>query len=529
MATPTYLYLPLQDEGSTRVLLLEPATEHNARLVASLQHVRIAQDHGVSKETHYPGDVPHSNRFPYDAISYAWGDEPSTAALEVYGNSEPALIAIKPNVDIMLRYLRSTSRQRCLWIDALCTNQSDLKEKADQVKFMGEIYGQAKGVVIWPGPPSSSRPGFDRFFEDLRRWTIQEVVPAKQATILCGRFGIDFMVFAKNAWLLAQRQPFFKAMFSGILRKLWMMYKLRKALGTDALTDTLSLLVEFAPAECSNEHDRIYALNGLADIKAPVSYTDPIEDVFIRYADMHIRRGNLAILNSSGAFRSSSSSIPSWVPNWHNLPGYTPLATEVVPQKYDNLKIRDMAAPEIHAPDGKVTLNVNGTKLGTVSRIGDGSNNPTCGGDLLPLFRRPGSRGITDLFVSTMTLGTMTRRTNALSPDHPWLYDPHAEYSPGLTSILAQLIREERDLNSGAAWTNKDEADLQAKASKISEGLKAVFKDLTYGPSPLQFDLRSDTNSTFGSGDQTPTKDGPYGRNVQAKEFIDILCRTVAG
>jgi hypothetical protein len=160
---------------------------------------------------------------------------------------------------------------------------------------MGEIYRQAKGVVIWLGPPPSSRPGFDRLFADLvkyaesndnkereatwktlrvllertwfqRRWTIQEVILAKQATILCGRYSVDFMAFAKNAWLIAQGQPFFKALFSGILRKLWMMYKLRLALGTEAHTDALSLLVEFAPAECSNEHDRIYALNGLTDV-----------------------------------------------------------------------------------------------------------------------------------------------------------------------------------------------------------------------------------------------------------------------
>jgi hypothetical protein len=201
-----------------------------------------------------------------------------------------------------------------------------------------------------------------------------------------------------------------------------MMYKLRLALGTEAHTDALSLLVEFAPAECSNEHDRIYALNGLTDVRAPVSYLDPVEDVFIRYADMHIRRGNLAIINCGGAFRSSDSSVPSWVPDWRNLPGYTPLATEVVPQNCDNVKLRGLAAPQIHLLDGKATLKISGVKLGTVSRIGDGANNPTWGGDLLPLLqewyaifehgvrkasRRPGSREhIADHFIPTMTLGT---------------------------------------------------------------------------------------------------------------------------
>ena len=39
-----------------------------------------------------------------------------------------------------------------LWIDAICINQQDLKEKGHQVRNMGRIYKQASSVLIFLGP-----------------------------------------------------------------------------------------------------------------------------------------------------------------------------------------------------------------------------------------------------------------------------------------------------------------------------------------------------------------------------------------
>ena len=39
-----------------------------------------------------------------------------------------------------LRYLRYKSQSRVLWIDAICVNQDDLKERSCQVQRMADIY-----------------------------------------------------------------------------------------------------------------------------------------------------------------------------------------------------------------------------------------------------------------------------------------------------------------------------------------------------------------------------------------------------
>lgn len=42
-----------------------------------------------------------------------------------------------------------------LWIDALCINQDDLREKSAQVAMMGKIYACTQRVIVWLGPEDS--------------------------------------------------------------------------------------------------------------------------------------------------------------------------------------------------------------------------------------------------------------------------------------------------------------------------------------------------------------------------------------
>jgi hypothetical protein len=40
---------------------------------------------------------------------------------------------------------------RVLWIDAICINQSNEKEKEQQIPLMAEIYAKARSVIVWLG------------------------------------------------------------------------------------------------------------------------------------------------------------------------------------------------------------------------------------------------------------------------------------------------------------------------------------------------------------------------------------------
>jgi hypothetical protein len=50
-----------------------------------------------------------------------------------------------------LKRLRKTDVELRIWVDALCINQSDVAERNEHVKMMGDIYAKAEGVKVWLG------------------------------------------------------------------------------------------------------------------------------------------------------------------------------------------------------------------------------------------------------------------------------------------------------------------------------------------------------------------------------------------
>jgi hypothetical protein len=85
---------------------------------------------------------------PYEALSYTWGDTEKTDKIRVNGCE----FHVTQNLRLALEYLRLENEDRILWIDGLCINQMNDKEKGHQVQQMGNIYSRAERVVIWLGP-----------------------------------------------------------------------------------------------------------------------------------------------------------------------------------------------------------------------------------------------------------------------------------------------------------------------------------------------------------------------------------------
>jgi hypothetical protein len=52
--------------------------------------------------------------------------------------------------------MRENGQRGYIWADAICINQSDVEEKTEQVRMMGDIYEAAQIVVIWLGPEEHS-------------------------------------------------------------------------------------------------------------------------------------------------------------------------------------------------------------------------------------------------------------------------------------------------------------------------------------------------------------------------------------
>jgi Heterokaryon incompatibility protein (HET) len=92
----------------------------------------------------------------YHALSYTWGEPVFSKTLVV---DKSMRIPITENLDFALRKLRLDGI-RALWVDAICINQQDVQERAQQVRLMGRIFSQAKSVIIWTGLDNASRDGW---------------------------------------------------------------------------------------------------------------------------------------------------------------------------------------------------------------------------------------------------------------------------------------------------------------------------------------------------------------------------------
>lgn len=96
----------------------------------------------------------------YECLSYCWGDLTEArpvivSCLEKDKPSTSKSMQVTANLYDCLQHLRpdKIAKPRTLWIDALCINQNDLEERADQVAIMRSIFSNAEIVNVWLGRP----------------------------------------------------------------------------------------------------------------------------------------------------------------------------------------------------------------------------------------------------------------------------------------------------------------------------------------------------------------------------------------
>lgn len=124
------IYRPLNSNGKEIRLL---------RLLPGIGDDRVACElYPVSLDEHAPA---------YEALSYTWGKASETEMMLLDGWPFQAT----GSLESALTRLRYEDKARLLWVDALCINQADLKERSEQVALMGEIYSRTQQCLIWLG------------------------------------------------------------------------------------------------------------------------------------------------------------------------------------------------------------------------------------------------------------------------------------------------------------------------------------------------------------------------------------------
>lgn len=85
----------------------------------------------------------------YKALSYVWGSHVTGENNAVYCNG--VIVHVTMNLYSALHNLRDSTSVVTMWVDSLCIDQSNEKERTQQVRMMREIYSNSKEVIIWLG------------------------------------------------------------------------------------------------------------------------------------------------------------------------------------------------------------------------------------------------------------------------------------------------------------------------------------------------------------------------------------------
>jgi hypothetical protein len=302
----------------------------------------------------------------YEALSYCWGDAAALSPILCDGHR----LYVTQNLKCALRDLRHPDTERTLWIDAICINQKDLKERAEQVSAMKDIYRDAQRTVVWLG---DKFPGielafqlvnrmYDLYFDKLegdafdsfvegrwrpakdhtsptklelnsldfllsqpwfrRVWVIQEFCLGEEVSIVSGDQETGWMQFVWGSLIAlhwVQKRP----VFSPVMRSLLQLSNLRFAvsnLSDGTRLDLLYLCSRFRHYLSTDPRDKIFGLVGLTDsdlesLNFIPSYSSSPEEVYIRLAESMLKSSDT--LNILSIPRGATKlSLPSWVPDW---------------------------------------------------------------------------------------------------------------------------------------------------------------------------------------------------------------------
>ena len=366
------IYEPLPGKSFIRLLTLLPCLDERTDLKSKL-HVANLHD-----------------RPQYDALSYIWGSSELEESIHIGGSRQPLM----SNLAFILRRMRQQEMHNNpqLWVDQLCINQHDNSEKKDQVNLMESIFREAREVVIAFGDATATdeigveyiaslasittegsrdelRERILRIHRDCgwpaigglfasrwwsRSWSIQEIVPAANATFLFGELSLSFNVLdqvLRSADIILETSKMIGVYDEGY-RLLEAHSGWQSALAIsvtrreryNGFNPKLSqLLWRFRNHVVIEPRDKIYSLLGLIDWDSPyelpeseggiqsqvsqmpgrrreipfVRYDQSVDDIYKQYACYFLEESKyLDILSycSSSVYRGERGKLPTWVP-----------------------------------------------------------------------------------------------------------------------------------------------------------------------------------------------------------------------
>lgn len=305
----------------------------------------------------------------YQAVSYAWGSGKTAQ----YANIDGLMLPLLDSVYEFLMQMFSNDQGGWWWIDSICINQRDEKERGAQIVLMNRIFASANETRVWLGPTSqdsalavdflqwmSTKP-YSHMFEGsvkealaadgrsfaqewlatnkllkrpwwTRVWTVQEFAVARRVRLHCGDKSIS-----RNDLHLALSAIYDCGMYLETTAQ-WNRSRIYDYYSTFARDNPLDMVVSLTATlaylgdhHATDPRDRVYALSGIVkdfNLAGKPDYEQPVEILYATIVKAFIKRyQSLDIVCLATVFDGTGvrngRSLPSWVPDWRTI--VTPL------------------------------------------------------------------------------------------------------------------------------------------------------------------------------------------------------------
>lgn len=312
----------------------------------------------------------------YLALSYTWGGLSETREIIVNGKS----MRITVNLARALRVLRDKQYIKDgwkLWIDALCINQQDIKERATQVKRMRQIYSKAWSPIVWLGlsndeddsalelvrtlattydipdavssitttlrrDPKAYGDGSWRALHNLmtrhywrRAWILQEAsLGRNDMPVLCGDQTISWVDVHRAFWLINKSDEIVNIYITNevegsgakldiaIWNSMFVVGEIHKLQDEQIAKHAVNLYRVMSLSRnvfATDPRDKIYGLLAMMDESLTRNimpdYLAPVRSVYIDFAKDTIEdTKSLELLRHTSSY--GTLDLPSWVPDW---------------------------------------------------------------------------------------------------------------------------------------------------------------------------------------------------------------------
>jgi hypothetical protein len=226
---------------------------------------------------------------------------------------------------------------KCLWIDALCIDQSNILERNHQVQQMGEIYSHAQQVIAWIGHDRQTATSFalgGPYIERMdflwdneywhRAWITQELVLAKEIFMVTADRAIHYSHLlrvvqesvSKNS---DQSESRYRALFDVQKSK-------------DLSHTLIDNFMRFKDRRCSDLRDRVYSLLSVSSdgARITVDYGASVTDLAL---SLHPPYNPLCVCDV--ATLETVCEILGGGLSWSNLPDFTWHVSATLPRNHE--------------------------------------------------------------------------------------------------------------------------------------------------------------------------------------------------